>query len=244
MTSSTDETDFIRQTLESEMSRVEQVIGLLWFQVVDAPGTEVEVSALLRILEANGMPTQSRTRIRNALTKSKFVSRAQRAGFVRLVQRYVPELSERFGEFAAKKTPLIKSEYLPIALLPSRRYYAEVVLQINGCYEYRFFDGAATMIRRVIEGLLIDVYTQQGRLDEIKVGSEIMMLDGILRVFAADTKLHKARGLVKNLASIKGIGDRAAHSRTYLTDKHDLDDIKVSLKTSVAELSSMIGSAS
>jgi hypothetical protein len=109
-------------------------------------------------------------------------------------------------------------------------------LQINGSYQYGFYDGSAALLRRLVETLLIDLYLEKGRLDELKANGELMMLDGLLRVFAADKAFHKSRNLLKSLREVKSVGDRAAHNRTYLTDKHDLDDLKSAVKSSIVEL--------
>jgi hypothetical protein len=187
------------------------------------------------------MPKQSRTSIQSGLARSKFVSRGKFEKSVRVVHRYAADLAAVFEPFLEKRPVEIQNEYLPKNSVPNRRYYLSLVWQINGSYQYGFYDGSAALLRRLLETLLIDLYLEKSRLDDLKANGELMMLEGILRVFAADKTIHKSRNLLKSLREVKSVGDRAAHSRTYLTDKNDLDDLKSAVKSSIVELVDLAG---
>src|SRR5690606_39642177 len=63
--------------------------------------------------------------------------------------------------------------YLPKAVWSGTRGYIErVAEQVNGCYEYGFYDGASVLVRRLIETLLIECYRH------LKIEASIKQSDG------------------------------------------------------------------
>src|SRR5258706_10534985 len=56
--------------------------------------------------------------------------------------------------FEAKSQNII---YKPL-VKGTRSYIEKIANQINGCYEYGWFDACAVMIRRLLETLIIEVF--------------------------------------------------------------------------------------
>jgi len=108
--------------------------------------------------------------------------------------------------------PKVTEVLLPSLVTKARGYIQEIVLQANGCYEYRWFDACAVMIRKLVENLIICVYEYQGRVQHIQ-GSDgnFLMLGALIDRLLADTAFNLGRETKNGLPLIKALGDRSAH---------------------------------
>ena len=67
--------------------------------------------------------------------------------------------------------------------LGKRDYLEAMVTQINGCYQYRFYDGCLVICRRLAESLLIECFEVGGHASAIKgKGDEYLMFGPIIDV--------------------------------------------------------------
>lgn len=123
----------------------------------------------------------------------------------------------------------------------TKPHIKKLAWQINGCYEYKFYDGCAVLMRRLVESLLIEAFVKAGHVDKIRQGGEFMMLAGIIGVAKQGKYILLARGSDDILEAIKYMGDRAAHSRTYVSVKKDVLDVIPKFRTIVAELMHLAG---
>ena len=231
---------FLAALLATERTRVEQFAGLIWF-LRNYGESEVPIMDALTALEAAGMPKQNRSRFLKNLGRSPDLVQGSQAGTIRLNPSRVSRLDDAFAAYGRRKI-LITDPFLPATQVPnSRRYLPAISDEMNGCYECGFYDCAAVMARRLVETLLIEVYVGTGRAAEIQQAGAFLMLDPLIAKFAQDTVIIKSRNLVKDLREIKSVGDNAAHSRTYLTSREDLDHIKLRFRRSVSELVMLAG---
>jgi hypothetical protein len=233
---------FIHGLLKSDLNRIEQIVGLVWYSTRERPGMEIDLATIVTELELAGLPHQNRARLRNSLSSNRLIVRGRAPNSVRLPQPSLEALDEKYRQFVThRKAPLIASEYLPQSILPARRpYLGALVQQINGTYEFGYYDAAAVLLRRVVESLILDIYISNRREAEIALGDGFLMLDKLISHFASDKSFSKSRDLVKALQRIKSMGDTAAHSRYYLTLKHDLDDVRFEARKVVTELGTML----
>jgi hypothetical protein len=150
-------------------------------------------------------------------------------------------------ELIALKAPLVAgdkpfqpstTDVLPAVVVEDTRGYIEdVVVQCNGCYERRWFDACAVMIRKLVEILIIAVYEQESRQTQIKGGDgNFLMLSGLIDRLLADTSFHLGRETKAGLPRIKELGDRAAHNRYFVASKADVDKVIGDLRVIVPEL--------
>ncbi|MBW1938732.1 MAG: DUF4145 domain-containing protein [Deltaproteobacteria bacterium] len=129
-------------------------------------------------------------------------------------------------------------------MIEGTRDYLETVLrQVNGCYAHGHYDACAVMLRRLIETLIIECYETHGIADAIKDSSESFVgLDELIRRFLAQKKWNigrNARRHLKELPSIKGIGDLSAHNRRFTATKNDIDRIANEARVAIQELATI-----
>lgn len=128
--------------------------------------------------------------------------------------------------------------FLPQDVWVGTRNYIEIVAkQINQCYKHHIFDGAAVLIRRMIETLLIECYEKLEIEEYIKRNGDYLMLAGIIKdCFDHDRLSMLGRDAKKYLRKGKLMGDRSAHNRRYNAIKADLDSIRDDFRLCVNEL--------
>ena len=225
----------------SDLTRPDQVVGMIWTAY---PG-EVDFDEALDLLEAAGLSKQNRARLRVTLKAGRQVSQGKARNSYRLNPRYVDQLTEKFAPIvgAPKKIRIDNSSaLLPAGTLPlDRVYVAAIVQQVNEGYVAGHYDCVAVMLRRLAESLLIECYVRAHREAAIRVNGILQMLDGLISSFAADTTIGKSRHLIAQLRKIKELGDTAAHSRTYVTKRADIEDIKSDARHCLSEMAHLAG---
>lgn len=117
-----------------------------------------------------------------------------------------------------------------------RKYLDKLILQANHCYENNCFDACATMLRRILETLLIDSYEHLKIEQDIKdTNGDYFMLEKICNDAKTNSKLGLTR--VKNkLDSLRDLGNYASHRRYYNTFKSDIDNCKNDYRVIIEEL--------
>jgi hypothetical protein len=124
-------------------------------------------------------------------------------------------------------TPLVKG---------TRSYIEKVANQINGCYEYGWFDACAVMIRRLLETLIIEIFEHHKIQSKIQKNGDYLYLRDLINITLSETSWSLGRNTKNALPKLKDIGDKSAHSRRYNAIRHDIDDIKIDLRVVLQEL--------
>lgn len=121
---------------------------------------------------------------------------------------------------------------LPHALVSGTRGYIEkVVFQINGCYEYGWFDGCAVMMRRLIETLIIECFEAHGIATKIQnPNGDFLQLSDLIRLTLAEPSWNLDRSSKRALPKLKDIGDKSAHGRRYNAHREDIDKLSLEFR--------------
>jgi hypothetical protein len=152
------------------------------------------------------------------------------------------DLDARYQDLLGVVEATVEGAILPADWFRGTRFYLEKLAhQINGAYEYGFFDGCAVLCRRLMESLIIDVYIQRGLHHEIKPSGAFLMLDGLIAQLRSHKTIVVSRNTPKTLETIKRLGDTAAHDRTYITQARDIDDVKAAYRRVIQELATLAG---
>ena len=232
---------FANTLVHSALPRRDQVLGLVW----QAYPSDVPFDAVIALLESEGMPKQNRSRLRAALRGSGLVSQGVSRRHVRINPRHKARLDGIYIPLAGvhRRIEVRDSEApLPVGTLPlTRDYIRKIVDQINEGYVASHYDAVAVMLRRLAESLTIECYVARGSQATIQRGASFLMLDELIGTLQNDVVIARSRNLVRQLRRIKDVGDTAAHSRSYVTKKADIDDIKFDARRAVSELSVLAG---
>lgn len=152
------------------------------------------------------------------------------------------DLDGRYQQTLGVVETKVEGAVLPPEWFQGTRFYLEKLChQINGAYEYGFYDASAVLSRRLMESLIIDIYIHKGIHHEIKPGGTFLMLDGLITHIRSHRSIVLSRNAPKSMEAIKQLGDTAAHDRTYITQAKDLDDVKMLYRRLIQELLTLAG---
>ncbi len=122
-------------------------------------------------------------------------------------------------------------------------YITRLVPQLNGAYDYEWYEGAAIMLRRIMETLIIELYTRRGWQQDVQdsASNEFLMLKGLIDRLNGDARLRMQRRTIDGLSKVKELGDTAAHDFRIRIRKSDLDRIQSSVRFTCERLVFTIG---
>lgn len=146
---------------------------------------------------------------------------------------------------AATKSP--SSEYIASEILDRMPpYILRLLPQINGAYENEWYEAAAMVLRRLVETLIIELYSRRGWTNEVQDTDtkEFLSLKALIDKINGDARLHVQRRTIEGLNKVKELGDTAAHDFKIRIRKSDLDAIQSSVRLTIERLIFTIGETS
>jgi hypothetical protein len=219
------------------LSQPRQAVEILWFADRQQPGSSLTAGDLARSIRDAGLGNPHSTKLGEAAVATGHVLRSGDQLRIKPVSREV--VRAWVAAVLAPAPPEVQHDtgFLPEAVwIGTPSYIEKIAKQINGCYEFGFFDGAAVMARRIIETLLIECYEHLQIADRIKTNGEYKMLGDIINGAVDQQHLTLSRDTKKALKEIKLLGDRSAHSRRFTAVQNDLDRLRPGVRLVVQEL--------
>lgn len=138
---------------------------------------------------------------------------------------------------AASPTPA-STLFLPDDIFELRHGVLNKILwEVNTSYEARCYNASATMLRRILETLIIEAFENNG------VGSKIVASNGdhlklkaLIDRAVAEPILRLTANTKRLLPQLKFFGDMGAHNRLLLVKKGDLDRLHAAIRAGFGEL--------
>jgi len=222
------------------MAAADLAVAALWFFDRTGEAEDRTASELASDIGGAGFPRPRADRLNDRLRASPFATRGKRPKSFRLNIAKQHILDGEYGDLCdgapagegSSGSGILPTEWS----YRGRKYIAALVRQIEGTYSSGFFDCTAVMQRRLMESLIIEVYVSRGRASEIKIGPAFFGLEELIKRIATDDQICLARGSRKVMDRIKQVGDTAAHDRTYVTHRTDLDDRILEFRRLIHEL--------
>jgi len=214
--------------------------ALVWHMAKADPRTDVAVDDIIETFVSSGLKSSvNKPRLMKALSGESGILKGTLAGHFRCSLRHLEDLETKFSVDGEHTVPRISYSFLAKDTFSNRRaYLVEMCKQINGTYEYEFYDGCAVLMRRLMESLLIEVFETAGEAALIKDGNgNYKMLNGIISALG-QSSVRFARGTDGIITNVKKVGDNAAHGRTHVTKKNDINDLKIDYRKLISELKS------
>jgi hypothetical protein len=148
------------------------------------------------------------------------------------------QIRKLIGEIEDKPIVDLSGAYIPEQIWRGTRNYIEkVAVQLCGCWEQRYYDAAAVMLRRLAETLIIEAYEKLGRSREIKDAEDnYLMLGALVDRACGQNGISLGREAKAALKEIKEHGDRSAHNRRINAVRPELERIRSGARTAVEEL--------
>lgn len=119
----------------------------------------------------------------------------------------------------------------------TRGYIEKIVFEINSSYLATAYDGAAVLIRRLVEVLIIEVFEAKGIGHKIKgTDGNYFFLSDLIPLMLTETSWSLSRTVKSALPKLKDIGDLSAHSRMYNAKRVYIDEAKDRVRIVTEEL--------
>ena len=219
--------EFLKLISGSDITHSDRAIALIWFYRETQQYEERSAAELTKDLREEGFAQINVSRLDDSLRRSRFLVRGRQERTFQINLRRLTELNERYENFLARKKVDITENIIPASWVAGTRSYLEqLVYQINGTYEFGFYDGCATLCRRLMEILIIEIYILQKRHQEIQSNNMFLPLEKIIFYIQNDRQIVLDRNNIRTMNEIKLLGDSAAHNRTYITRQDEIDEIK------------------
>jgi len=160
--------------------------------------------------------------------------------YIRNARRFIDSLPSETVVKPRKAPPeeTYTDEILPFDLYRGKRQNIERIAdQINKSFFYGIYDGAAVLMRRLVEMLLILSFKEIGREDRIK-GSDgnYLQLSQIINEAVQNKALDLSRNAKNYLSLFKEKGDLSAHNPFHLSVKRDLELLQLKYRHLMQEL--------
>ncbi|MEO1350394.1 MAG: hypothetical protein AAFW84_16580 [Cyanobacteria bacterium J06635_15] len=220
------------------LTHVKMGISVLWYLDSSDSGYRATPGEIAKTLRDSGLAEPHSTKLGEAMLKSKLVQKSG-AKHLKLKPTSRSEVREWLADILTPKAPTADQDagFLPKAVWEGTRgYIQKIAEQVNGTYEFEFYDGCAVLARRLTETLLIEAYEAQGSGSSIKDSDNNYHMLGMIIDHAVNGGLPLGRDPKRDLPKIKTLGDRSAHNRRFVAKKADLDKIESAFRLIVEEL--------
>jgi len=122
-------------------------------------------------------------------------------------------------------------------------YIVRLVPQINGTYDQEWYEGTAMVLRRLMEPLIIELYTRRGWSRDVQDHdtNEFLQFKSLIDKLNGDARLRMQRRTIEGLNKVKEVGDTATHDFRIRIRKSDLDRIQSAVRLTCERLIFTIG---
>ena len=147
-------------------------------------------------------------------------------------------LAAELDQLEVAKAKPASALFLPHDMFEPRHGVLNKILwEVNTCYEKECYNASATMLRRIIETLIIEAFEGKG------IGAKITTPDGsylklekLIDRAVAEPKLRLTTNTKRLLPQLKFFGDLGAHNRLALVRKGDLERLHNAIRVGLEEL--------
>ncbi len=221
-----------------EFSNLEKALSILWFKDNENNGVIVKAGELTKIIKVTGLGNPNSTSLEKKIKDTRLVIISKSGLQLKPTARN--KIYSLIEPILVHKKPAVDHEkgFISEDIWSNTKHYIEIIAkQVNGCYEYGFFDGVSVLVRRLIETLIIECYEFLNKENEIKdANGDYKMLNALITISVDNGGLTLGRETKKTLRNIKRNGDNAAHNRRYITTKSDLTNLQDGIRIAVQEL--------
>jgi hypothetical protein len=185
-------------------------------------------------------------RIQEAVNAETLRFRERSSRRVAMIKRKRNATSEKPQKPKKKETKRHEhsDQYVPLEILDKMPpYITRLVPQINGMYEFEWYEGSAMVLRRLMETLIIELYIRRGWKQDVQDPgtNEFLMLKGLIGKLNGDARLRMQKRTIEGLNKVKELGDAAAHDFKIRIMKSDLDRIQSAARLTCERLVFTIG---
>ena len=235
-----DVNEFCGRLKKLDLDQMQLALAILWAYDEKTPDVVISAGQLAKIIYESGLGAPHSTRLGERIKQSGLVIPSPKGFRLKALSR--AKIRDLLRPILGAVKPAVDQElgYLPEDVWKNTNEYIEnVCAQLNGCFQFGFYDATAVMVRRLAESLIIECFEHLGRGSEIMRDGNYIMLNGLVTRVVDNGALTLGRDAKAALKHIKELGDRAAHNRRYNTVKADLEKVQSGVRVSIDEMIKM-----
>lgn len=158
-------------------------------------------------------------------------------GQYKLYRNKIDELDKLFGNI--NYDIKITRDFFDMELLentPAPYYIKDIAKEMCLCYDSGCYTACLVMMRKLLEALIIDVFKNINKTNEIKKDGIFLYLSDLIKKYISEDAIDKSRNINGEIKPIKKYGDISAHKYNFKADKSIADSIKNNLNIVVQEI--------
>lgn len=230
--------EFCIRLNQIELSNAHKALAILWLHDCETPNIQLQANRLAQIIHKTGLGNPNPKQLGELIVQTKLALKGKLGFHLKPTARNtIKDWLKPILEGLPADVDL-ENGYLPEEIWKNTRGYVEkIAFQVNGSFQYGFYDGGSVLLRRLIETLLIECYEHEKIQTRISDSDgNYFMLSGIITDAVDKSGLSLGRETKSVLRDLKTIGDRAAHNRRYNAVRADLEKIRLGARLVVDEL--------
>lgn len=222
-----------------EQKELERVELLAYYLEACHGATGFTVNRIAELFDTLLLSKPNLSRLREKIRKSKAFVKGGAENEFRLGAKKRKELSTAFPSLAepADDAKAIDG-IIPISLVSDTRgYVLSLAKQINISYENSVFDGAAVLMRRLVEVLLVHSFDSHGKSSEIQDSDgNTKNLNSIIAIAVQSPDLKLSKPVKACLDTFRQLGNFSAHSIHYNAKRADIKSVALDYRITIEEL--------
>ena len=225
-------------------TQVHMAIACLWYANEFNHHSEMSVSDIANLMEEFGLSgIVNMSRLDGALKKSNLTVKGKGKRIFRVSPTKKTILEDKFSSLVKRPKVKVSDDLLPDSVTQNtNKYIHKLAHQINGTYDFEFYDACAVMCRRMIESLLVASFKHSKNLSAIQRGDGTLeMLSVVINKAKGGQYIHLPRGTAKIIEKIKEIGDTGSHDTYHLLTKQDIDEFRSGFRKVISQLLGLAG---
>jgi hypothetical protein len=148
-------------------------------------------------------------------------------------------LRTTWRDSGSEKIIQVDDGIFPLALLErtKRGYIIMIGRQINGCFQYGFYDACAVMMRRLLEVSIIEAFEAKQAATSIQdQNGNYVQLSDLVTAALSESSLQLSRNAKRALPKLRDNGHLSAHGRSYFAQRSDVERLQPDFRVAVEEL--------
>lgn len=137
-----------------------------------------------------------------------------------------------------EKLVIISDGIFPLSLLEQTRrgYLVMLGRQVNGCFQYGFYDACTVMMRRLLEVSIIESFEAKQLASTIQdqTGNYFHLSD-LVTAALSESSLRLSRNAKRALPKLRDNGHLSAHGRSYFAQRSDVEQLQPDFRVVVEE---------
>ncbi|CAN5141399.1 hypothetical protein BH10PSE1_BH10PSE1_28730 [soil metagenome] len=228
--------------VSEEAKELEIGVSLLWFLTHADPALVVSAKEIGDHMQDLGIRSGvNSSRLKSNLAKHPDVVKGRSAGTFRIKTGKSAPYEAKYADLRSPELIPVPDNFLPVSIsLGGRKHFEALRREINGAFEFGFYNSCAVMCRRLMECLLIEAFDVSGNKTAISGGDgNLLGLNDILAKAKAGSHVKLSRSAPRVADKVKDSGDAAAHSRHYITSRRDIEDLNPGFRQLISELAAL-----